>query len=514
MELGHLQPRGSRRIIYVSDPSNTTSHIGDPTTEEDLRNVVRNYARGSIDTVVQEIFAECMTMFWGNDICPYDIRPHHQRMVPMMDKGVMPVEVYIDECHSQGMEFLAGFRMNDRHGHHPDYFKMLCDEKPDWVLREYKPSWRGAPQESHEYGCSLNYAVEGVRVFLLSIIEDAVSRFDVDGVEFNYTRLVECFPRDEAADSCHIMTDFVRQARDILKKKDSELILGVRVPQQLAGCLAWGLDIPTWIREGLIDFVAPGDFGFTDFNEKWEDFTSIAREHECLVYPQTQPKIGIELEPTTIMTNAQYRAALTNIYAAGGDGFSVQNHFFHWGRFNVGTEPDGNVRVYPEGFGDYPEPFDDLAKLKDPADLTSGERHYTFLPLWGDRQEGRGMSYIYEKEEIVLDRAEAGARGTFRFRVYEELPSEKRGDCKLVIQAIGLLDGDKVEVSINGHALAKDDITWDLSEEPPTGTILISDPPFESGDNMLGMTLSSSEDTEGKIGVEQLDFYIDQSISS
>jgi hypothetical protein len=506
---GSFQPRGKRRIIYVSDPSNTTSRLGDPATEEELRNVVRNYARGKIDTVVQEIFSECMTVFWRNDICPYDIRPNHECMIPMMDEGVMPVEVYIDECHKQGMEFLAGFRMNDRHGHHPDFFKQLCEEKPHWVLREYKPSWRGAPQESHDYGCSLNYAVEEVREFILSIIEEAVSRFDVDGVEFNYTRLVECFPRDAAAQSCDIMTDFVRQARSRLKQKSGrDFTLGVRVPQQLAGCLTWGLDIPAWIREGLIDFVAPGDFGFTDFNEKWEDFTSIAREHDCLVYPQTQPKIGIGLDPKTIMTNAQYRAALTNIYAAGADGFSVQNHFFHWGLFNVGTEPDGKVQVHPEGFGNYPVPLDDLAKLKDPDTLSSGERHYTFLPLWGDHQEGRGMSYIYEKEEIVLDRSKTGEQGTFRFRICEELPGEKSKECRLVIQAIGFAESDTLAVRINEQELTDEDVVWDLGSEPATAGILISDPPFSNGDNELCLTLVSSTRTEGQIIVERIDCYL------
>ena len=90
MTLGKLAPRGDRRLIYVSDPSNTTSHLSDPTTEDELRTVIQNYTLGGIDTVVQEIFAECMTMFWRTDLLPYDIRPHHQRMVPMMDGGVMP----------------------------------------------------------------------------------------------------------------------------------------------------------------------------------------------------------------------------------------------------------------------------------------------------------------------------------------------------------------------------------------------------------------------------------------
>ena len=70
--LGRLQPRGTRRLIYVSDPSNTTSHLSVPAAKpEELRQIVRNYASaGSIDTLVQEIFAEAMTMFWRTDKCP------------------------------------------------------------------------------------------------------------------------------------------------------------------------------------------------------------------------------------------------------------------------------------------------------------------------------------------------------------------------------------------------------------------------------------------------------------
>ena len=72
-----------------------------------------------------------------------------------------------------------------------------------------------------------------------------------------------------------------------------------------------------------------GDFGFTDFNEKYEDFVSIARQHNCYVYPQVQPRLSIDTE--FLMDMPQYRAALQNFYAAGADGFSTQNYFFHWG---------------------------------------------------------------------------------------------------------------------------------------------------------------------------------------
>ena len=251
------------------------------------------------------------------------------------DTGVMPVEIYIDECHKQGMEFIAGFRMNDRHGHHTEFFKKLCDEKPEWVLREYKPSTRRAPPESRKYGCSLNYAVPELRAFLLAIMEAVANRFDIDGMEFNFTRLAECFPRAELSHSHSTMTGFIRQVRNLLDNahsptgRDRNLILGVRVPQQMAGCKNLSLDVPTWIQEGLINYVAPGDFGFTDFNEKYEDFVSIARQHDCYVYPQVQPRLSIDTE--FLMDMPQYRAALQNFYAAGADGFSTQNYFFHWG---------------------------------------------------------------------------------------------------------------------------------------------------------------------------------------
>ena len=512
MKLGELKPRGNRRLIYVSDPSNTTSHLSDPVQEDELRQIIRNYTLGGIDTVVQEVFAECMTMFWRTGLVPYDIRPHHQTMVPMMDRGTMPVEIYIDECHKQGLEFIAGFRMNDRHGHHPDYFKQLCEEKPDWVLREYKPSWRGAPQESHEYGCSLNYAVAGVREFLLSIMAEVVSRFELDGLEFSYSRLLECFPANQAAESADIMTDFIRQARAILNQKDGNLVLGVRIPQQMAGCLRWGLDIPTWIREGLVDYIAPGDFGFTDFNEKWEDFTSIAREHDCLVYPQTQPKIGIELDPTTLMTHSQYRAALQNIYAAGADGLSVQNHFFHWGRFTVGSErperPDRfREKEEPEHPDAYPNPLNFLQELKDPATLTSGPRHYTFLPLWG---KGRGLAQNYEKEEIILTRGEPDQRGTFRFRICDQLPSgdEPSADCKLIIQINDLTAGDQLVVEINSSEVPSSALHWNLESDPPSCSLHISAPRFQYGDNHLGVTLADSTRSEGTISIERLDCYV------
>ena len=528
--LGSLTPRGTRRVIYNSDPSNTTCHLSEPEAQPDeLRQIVRNYAReGNIDTLVQEVFAEAMTIFWRTDKCSYDIRPQHERLIPMMDNGLMPIEVYIDECHKQGMEFIAGFRMNDRHGHHPQFFEKLSRERPEWVLTDYKPSYRGAPPESHKYGCSLNYAVQGVRDWLFSIMAEVANRFDIDGIEFNFTRLAECFPRGEMEESHGIMTAFVRRVRKMLDEaadrkcrfstldragSDSPedgkrgLILGVRVPEQMAGCKKIGLDIATWIEEDLVNYVAPGDFGFTDFNEQYEDFTSVARAHNCYVYPQIQPTLAWKLDKSVMMKPSQYRAAVRNFYAAGADGFSTQNFFGHWLRLLDLVYPISDPQ-FPDM---YPAGLNCLKELKSPESIAaSGDRHYLFLPLWA---EGRGISDIYEREEIVLSRRQIGQRGEFRFRVCEDFPADPilpltDEGSGLTFFALSLSAGDEIEVDINGKAIPSEHLRWKWYEDdrPPACKIALSRPPFVYGDNYLGLKIcKAADDADGDIMVERLE---------
>ena len=147
----NLQPRGTRRLIYVSDPSNTTSHLSVPAAQTRRTATDRSQLRlcwkyrhprtgnlcRSNDHVLANRQMSLTTSGTSTSV-----------WYPSWTAGIMPVEIYIDECHKQDMEFLAGFRMNDRHGHHTQFFKKLCDEKPEWVLREYKPSTRRAPPES------------------------------------------------------------------------------------------------------------------------------------------------------------------------------------------------------------------------------------------------------------------------------------------------------------------------------------------------------------------------------
>lgn len=406
----------------------------------------------------------------------------------MMDRGIMPIEIYIDECHRQQMEFIAGFRMNDRHGHDADLFEKLSKTHPEWILKEYKPSSpRTADPRSYEVGCALDYSVEGVRDWIFSIMEEAANRFDVDGIELNYTRLPACFPKGKTEASHAIMTDFVCRIRAMLdeagEKKGRKLLLGARVLLDLAGCKKMGLDVPVWIEEELVDYISPGDLGFTDFNSKFEEFVSLARAHDCYVYPQIQAMLGYHHRNLT-QTPAHCHAAVQNFYGAGADGFSTQNYF--------------EVSDFPT-----------LKTLRDPDRIAAEDRHYVFYALWGPRSGSRAgyqWDFPYHPEQIDLNRQKPGERSTFRFRICEHLPTDaKISEGELLSGAMlmfrsNIVPGDELAIDINGEPIPAEMIQceWpDEEDQLPLCRFALTSRPAVYGDNHLGLTLVKSASGAG-----------------
>ena len=496
--LGSQKPRGVRRLIYNSDLSNTTCHLSEPATADELRQIVRNYAHfGQIDTLVQEVWHQGWSTFWRSDHCVYDTRFQHQRLIPLLDSGQAPLAIYLNECHQQGMEFIAGIRMNDRHGHNPDLFEQLGRDHPRWVLKDFKPTSRGADPRSRAAGCALDYTQDGVRHWLFTILQDLATRYDIDGIEFNFTRMPECFPRDHAASSHAIMTGFVRRVRKMLdtvgRERGRPLLLGVRVLQDLNACKQVGLDLPTWIQERLVQYIAPGDIGFTEFNAPYEEFVRLARRHDCFIYPQVEARLQY-VRRREKQTPAQYLAAASNIYGAGCDGLSTQNYFLHWGpKFSA---PGESGMKHPH---QYPAALETLKQVRDPEALARAERHFVFHPLWGP--QGRGPSLTYRPESIILPRAPLNQRGIFRFRLCAELPSgpaTPKGNEGAVAQLWfkpHIQRDDRVIIEINGHPIPSQLITFQWAadaETPPTARFDLFSPPAVYGDNTLSMKLTKS----------------------
>ena len=465
----------------------------DPARREDLVEWVDALAHHGMDTYAQAVYAQGWTVFFRSDRFEYDARPQHQRFASMMDAGITPLEVLIEQTHKRNMEFIAKFRMNDRHGNGGQGARFILDN-PAWQLEEF-PGGQ-------------DFSFAPVRDYVFSVADEVVERFDVDGLLFNYIRHGHCFPTDVARDRQLVMTGFLRRIREMLDRRGAQqrktLTLGVMIPQTLEECHNLGFDIPTWVREGIVDYICPCDFHFADFNAAYEEFSQLTRESDCLMYPTLSPMLS-RGDDTTLLKPENYRALAQNFYGAGADGVSVFNYQYHWAR-------KGGTARYPGPVEGYPLSLSYLRDLRDPKTVASGTRHYRFHPLWG----GASPIGTVKDDKTILTR-QVGSSDEYRFRLCE---GDVHGaQVVLYFTAQGLLPQDEIAVEVNGTEIQNLQRVFHPDGRletfgrplPPFSSVWchLNQESLNNGDNHLQIQLThSAADTTSEVVIDEVEMVV------
>lgn len=498
-----MPPGGPAAVLYASDTNNIgyyilTNHPNDQLTTQ-LGGSAHSAAelRMHLDALADNgvgIFAQCVFSkqgvgwFWPE-------HPDHAHRPSGLDaiesNDGLPIEIAIDQCHKRGMKFIAKLRMADRHGGGQKGF-----------VAERKDLW------NPDFGDgAMDYTHDEIRNWVFAVVEEILDRFDVDGLEYNYIRWMHTFPKATARASQPIMTQFIRRTRQRLdaegERRGRRLWLGVRVPQTLEECHALGYDVPTWVHEGLVDYVAPCDFFNTDFNAHYEEFAALTRGSDCLLYPAVHPLLCRE-NNVALMRPENYRAVVRNLYAAGADGVSTFNYMYHW----VRRRHDN----YAGPASGYPTALAWLRQMAAPQRFTSLPRHYLFYPLWNDRS----TSGFVKRDQMVLER-KVGSQGQYRFRIAEDLSSPGIRS-ELLVTASRSAFGDRLKLAINGTPIRPETIkaTWlkggrrEKWGRPlkPCWTYMFSltSPPAQFGDNHLQAEVTAlDEKADGDIIVDELE---------
>ncbi len=254
---------------------------------------------------------------------------------------------------SAGLPFFPRVRMNSHYDMDPDHpaYGRFRREHPELMIGRPGES---IPQGTIEWGIKtgLDFTFPEVRAHRLSIVEEVVERFDVDGVELDFMRHPAFFRRDEAYGSRYLMTDLVARARRMLdeagSRRDRKLQLAVRVPPTVYDSARIGLDAGEWIAERLVDIVVVGG-GFVPFETPIEEFTAAASGTGRLVY-------GC-IEGTVTADERSMRALATLWREAGAAGVYLYNFYT--------MSPAWNRRTAQE--------------LADPAALAGLDRRYELI---------------------------------------------------------------------------------------------------------------------------------------
>ena len=474
-----------------------------------LEEAVDEHAAAQVDAFVHCVFIR----FYSHLMGPSKVTNRAERYrkasgVHVLDEaGIDFLKVLIDRCHQRDMEFIATLRMNSSHGNSND-FGQWFKEHPQYRLKGQ---------------VKVDYTHDAVRDAMLTFIGELLDGYDVDGIDFDWMRWTPAFPVGEGPQKAHLLTDFTRKARALLdeaarRRGGGRLVLGVRVPETMAECHYHGFDLATWISEGFVDYVVPSDFNHVNFNTRVEDFAKLTAGTACKIYPALHPSPSDLDRNVHQLTQANYRAAAQNFYAFGADGFYAFNWMYHWDHRRQARTYTGPGYFWPAALG-Y------LQALRDPEEVSQGDRHYLFGPRWRKGASPTGEQFS-KYDSIDLKRADADPQGTWPFRLAEEL-SDPKLRATLHFKAVGLEEAERLNIQVNGTPVPREFITRVIDpsgQNESQGRVL---PPFYwyfidldrqtlapavvHGDNELTVRLIRPEaegEPEGTVAVEDLGAYV------
>lgn len=264
-----------------------------------------------------------------------DVERLHANLAAVVDDGHDLMKIYIDRARELELGMFASFRMNDAHVNLEDrgwYGRSTQKmERTDLLLGH--PVWWG-DIHAVKWGFSWlwDYAEEEVRQRFLGLMDETLTRYDFDGLELDFSRGQHLFQIGERFKNIPTLTEFMRKAQEIVRRHESEkgreIKLIARVPVSIDAGLELGLDIETWIREGLMDAAVLGSSSYAMQRIDIERAVKAAEKSKVLVYTgfdssthAVSPQGGYERNPITVL-----RAAALNGYKQGAAGVHLFNN--------------------------------------------------------------------------------------------------------------------------------------------------------------------------------------------
>jgi hypothetical protein len=332
-------------------------------SEENTRSVIDNYQNAGFDTIYFQINADGLVHYPSKvaQVCTFTASGEKRSEASAYDdllKNHDPLKVASEHARQKGVKFIPWFRMTNEQSQDNPAIEYIQKFKAFRV--------RGADGELTRWP---SLAYPEVREYKLAIIRELVTDYAVDGIMLDYLRTMPVIgyepPVVDEYDrryGTQLMSDlaergsprwkkfraeyisaFMREVKQIVRAAEKqhgrrlEIVARVNARDNL-----WkGLDVETWIKEGLIDVVVPSNYAWFDPIVPVEPFLEMAKGTRCKVYPNLNPffaggtddaehdpnknereaaEIIIKRVQMGCPSNADYARAVLDYYGKGADG--------------------------------------------------------------------------------------------------------------------------------------------------------------------------------------------------
>ncbi len=375
----------------------------------------------------------------------------------LKDTGHDVLDLVIEFCRNHDKEIFFTHRINDIH----DTLDGYVFELSAWK-RKHPQYWiceKGASDDEEDpkfWWSSLNFDKQPVRDYLIAIVEDVCSRYDIDGYDVDYFRspmfftpTLEYQPVTQA--QLDLLTDFQRKIRTAAYKYGNErgrpILVSVRVPMTVKACRHVGIDLQQWLEEDLFDILCTGG-GYVPYTMPTRELVALGHKYQKPVYPMISAS-GLRDHDGVYRDLHAWRAAAANVWYNDADGVLLFNTF-------------PREKNHPH-FTELGNP-DTLAKLNK---LYAIDNKAT---LEGDLRQGIAQSHILPVE---LD--SGGKPRSVILPIGEDVSK-----CRGQYLDFMLSNDAGVEIRLNGHLLKQVEMTpQDRRRHHPTGN------QFRLGDNAI-----------------------------
>ena len=206
--------------------------------------------------------------------------------------------------HEHGIDFIADLRLQRLGGMYPEL-------ELENAATDGPKSASGTSSSTSWHELVTEYPIQGVELDFTAAFGDGGYFFFNDGGTPENTATV---------------TEWVRRVTEMVRSQSGERgVVGARIFPTEQGNLEQGLDVRTWLSEGLLDFVAPVAYVYTvlDPNMPFEWVVGPAHDAGASVYGFLQHHLQDEIVGANgrlFPTLEHYRAGAANYWEKGVDG--------------------------------------------------------------------------------------------------------------------------------------------------------------------------------------------------
>lgn len=256
------------------------------------------------------------------------LKRFYNNAILMEKQGTDIIKASLERAKEKKLETFITYRMNDLH---------FSDTSKHCSL-QYSDFWIAHPEYwTHDSTLSgmnsqnaLDFAHPEVREHKLNIIREQLEKYGalIDGFDLDFMRFIVYFKKEEAEKNAPLMTDLVESVKKITdsigKVHNKKILLTARVPSTMKDCKLKGLDVQTWVKKGLVDFLTLGVY--------W-------RGEPAMPVADFKKELGMEIplyatlddgtyNPREGYSHGMYRGMASHALAQGAAGLYLFNYFF------------------------------------------------------------------------------------------------------------------------------------------------------------------------------------------